>query len=102
MIDSINSDITGEGERFRASIDDPIVVGGEVVIPRNADATVQVVKVAQSGTLNHWAHDALRTVSFGGGWDRVATHMMVLTSMGVLFVSAGLLLLHRRHMRGHA
>ncbi len=51
LIDSIDSDITGEGERFRASIDDPIVVNNQVVIPRNADATVQVVRVQQSGRI---------------------------------------------------
>ena len=51
LIDSIDSDITGEGERFRASIDDPIVVDNQVVIPRNADATVQVVRVSQAGAV---------------------------------------------------
>ncbi len=51
-IDSIDSDITDEGERFRASIDDPIVVDGRVVIPRGADATLQVVRVEQSGKLS--------------------------------------------------
>ncbi len=52
MIDSIDSDITGEGERFRASIDDPLVVDNQVVIPRNADATVRVVRVEQSGRIS--------------------------------------------------
>ena len=48
-IDSIDTDITGAGERFRASIDDPVVVEGQVVIPRGADATIQVMRVEQSG-----------------------------------------------------
>ena len=52
LIDSIDADITGEGERFRASIDDPLVVDNQVVIPRNADATVQVVRVEQSGRIS--------------------------------------------------
>ena len=52
MIDAIDSDVTGEGERFRASIDDPIVVDNQVVIPRNSDATVQVVRVEQSGRIS--------------------------------------------------
>lgn len=51
MIDSIDSDITGAGERFRASIDDPVVVNDQVVIPRGADATVQIVRVEQSGAI---------------------------------------------------
>ncbi len=52
MIDSIDTDVTGAGERFRASIDDPVVVDGNVVIPRNADATVQVMRVEQSGKIS--------------------------------------------------
>jgi hypothetical protein len=52
MIDSIDTDVTGAGERFRASIDDPVVVDGKVVIPRNADATVQVMRVGQSGRIS--------------------------------------------------
>ncbi|MDA1314166.1 MAG: hypothetical protein O2968_12575 [Acidobacteria bacterium] len=51
MIDSIDADVTGAGERFRASIDDPISVDGRIVIPRGADATVQVMRVEQSGTV---------------------------------------------------
>ncbi|MGH9868836.1 MAG: ABC transporter permease [Candidatus Polarisedimenticolia bacterium] len=75
------------------------MVGGAFIPPQ---VMPPFLRSAQAGTLNHWAHDALRTVSFGGGWDKVATHMLVLTTMGLLFVGAGLLLLHRRHMRGHA
>jgi hypothetical protein len=52
MIDSIDTDVTGAGERFRASIDDPVVVDGKVVIPRNADATVQVMRVEQAGRIS--------------------------------------------------
>ncbi len=51
LIDSIDAYVTGAGERFRASIDDPISVDGRIVIPRNADATVQVTRVEQGGTL---------------------------------------------------
>lgn len=84
MIDSINSDITGEGERFRASIDDPIVVGGQVVIPRNADATVQVVKVAQSGTLKGSDEVALKLfdVTVDGKAYELATNYAVVKSSG--------------------
>jgi len=51
MIDSIDADITGVGERFRASIDDPISADGRIVIPRGADATVQIMRVEQSGAV---------------------------------------------------
>lgn len=51
LIDNIDSTKTGPGERFRASIDDPVVVGDRVVIPRGADCTVQVVQVQENKQL---------------------------------------------------
>ncbi len=51
MIDSVDSDVTHAGERFRASLDDPLQVGDRTVAPRGADVTVQVVRVQQSGKL---------------------------------------------------
>ncbi len=51
LIDSIDSEVAGAGERFRASLDTPLQVGTQVVAPRGADATVQVVRVEQSGRL---------------------------------------------------
>lgn len=51
MIDAIDSDVTGAGERFRASLDNPLQVGDQVIAPRGADVSVQVVRVEQSGKL---------------------------------------------------
>lgn len=51
LIDSINSTQTAPGERFRASIDDPIVVGDRVIIARGSACTVQVVQVEQNKQL---------------------------------------------------
>ncbi len=52
MIDSIDSDVTGVGERFRASLEEAIVVDGKEVAPRGADAMVQVAKVEQAGKVS--------------------------------------------------
>lgn len=49
MIDSIDSDVTGVGERFRASLEEAIVVDGRELAPRGADAIVEVAKVEQAG-----------------------------------------------------
>ncbi len=49
MIDSIDSDVTQSGEKFLASLDDPLVVNERIVVERGADVTVQVVRVEQSG-----------------------------------------------------
>jgi len=51
LIDGIDSTKTALSERFRASVDDPVIVGDRVLIPRDADATVQVVKADKSSEL---------------------------------------------------
>lgn len=75
MIDSIDADITGAGERFRASIDDPIVVDGKVAVPRGADATVQVMRVDQGGRISGSDEVALKLydITVGGKPYEVAT-----------------------------
>ncbi len=50
-IDSINSDSTSLGATYRASIDEPVMVNGQTVIPRGADATLKVVADQQSGKI---------------------------------------------------
>jgi hypothetical protein len=75
MIDSIDTDVTGAGERFRASIDDPVVVDGKVVVPRGADATVQVMRVEQSGRISGSDEVALKLydITVNGSPYEVAT-----------------------------
>lgn len=51
MIDSIDSDINGVGERFRASLEEPIMVDGREIAPKGADAIVTVAKVDQAGKI---------------------------------------------------
>jgi len=57
MIDSIDSKTTGPGERFRASIDDPVVVDNEVLIPRGADASVQIMAAEEGKELSLKLYD---------------------------------------------
>jgi hypothetical protein len=52
MIDAIDSNETDVGRRYRASLDEPVVVDGRTVAPRGSDATVEVVRVDQSGTVS--------------------------------------------------
>jgi hypothetical protein len=51
MIDSIDSESGHAGETFRASVDAPIVVGGETVIPEGAEAWVKLTSVQSAGNL---------------------------------------------------
>lgn len=50
-IDFIDVDSTQAGARFRGAIDDPIMSGGEVVVPRGADVTLVAAKVQQGGKM---------------------------------------------------
>jgi hypothetical protein len=70
-IDNIDSTQTSAGQRVRASIDDPVVVGNQVIIPRGADCTVQVVEVEQNKQLALKLYDV--TVS-GKPYDVAANY----------------------------
>lgn len=51
MIDSVDSQTNRLGDNFRASIEDPVVINGQTIIPRGADATVRLVDDKQSGKI---------------------------------------------------
>jgi hypothetical protein len=49
MIDNVDSERDSLGQTYRASIDEPIVVNGQTVIPRGADVMVKLIADTQSG-----------------------------------------------------
>jgi hypothetical protein len=49
LIDSIDSAKAKEGDTFAASLDQPIAVDGQVVVPAGTDMTVKLVQAQQSG-----------------------------------------------------
>lgn len=51
MIDSVDSKVSRVGQRFAASLDEPVVVNGETVIPRGADVVVKLTDARESGKL---------------------------------------------------
>ena len=51
MVDSVNSETSRLGETFRASLDEPVYVGGQEVIPRGADVLTKLVEDQQSGRI---------------------------------------------------
>src|SRR5258708_3907615 len=63
LIDSIDSDRNREGEEFRASLEDPITIGNEVVAPRGADAKLRLVGERESGKLTGKAELTVQLVS---------------------------------------
>jgi hypothetical protein len=51
MIDAVNSEQSRLGETFRASVDEPVIVDGQTVIPRGADAVTKLVEDQESGKI---------------------------------------------------
>jgi hypothetical protein len=49
MIDAVDSSVNQIGETFRASLDEPIVVNGQTIVPRGGDVTAKLTEVAQAG-----------------------------------------------------
>ena len=49
MIDDVDSERDRLGQSFRASVDEPVTVNGQVVIPRGADVIAKLVDDKQSG-----------------------------------------------------
>jgi hypothetical protein len=51
MIDSVDSATNHAGEIFRASLDAPIVVDNEVIVPSGADAYVKLIEAKSAGRM---------------------------------------------------
>jgi hypothetical protein len=63
LIDSVDSDKNREGDEFRASLEDPITLGNEVVVPKGADAKVRLVSEEESGKLRGRAALTVQLIS---------------------------------------
>ena len=51
MIDPVDSETDRLGQTYRASIDEPVVVDGQTVVPRGADVIAKLVDDKQSGKI---------------------------------------------------
>ncbi|MDQ6706370.1 MAG: TrbI/VirB10 family protein [Acidobacteriota bacterium] len=70
MIDSVDSDTARLGESFRASVDEPVVVNGNTLIPRGADVVAKIVDDRRSGKIQGRTSLSLALVSVRAG-DRM-------------------------------
>jgi hypothetical protein len=75
LTQAIDVDASKAGQTFKAIVDDPVMIGGSVVIPRGASATVQAVQVQQSGKMKGSDKISLKlnSIGFGGMVYEVAT-----------------------------
>jgi hypothetical protein len=67
LVDTIDVDASQAGMMFKAVVDDPVMIGGDIVIPRGASATLQAVQVQQSGTMKGSDKISLKLHSFRFG-----------------------------------
>jgi hypothetical protein len=51
LIDPVDSETDKLGQTYRATLDEPIVVSGETLVPRGADVTAKLVDDKQSGKI---------------------------------------------------
>jgi hypothetical protein len=84
LTEGIDVDLAQAGMTVKGRVDDPVAVGSTIVIPREAGAVVQAVKVAQSGKFKGSDQISLKlnTVSFGGRVYQVASEYAVVASKG--------------------
>jgi hypothetical protein len=68
LVQGIDVDASEAGQTFKATVDDPVMMGGSIVIPRGATAVVQAAKVEQSGKMKGSDKVTLKlnSISFGG------------------------------------
>lgn len=68
LTQEVDVDSTKLGATFKGLLDDPVMLGGKVVIPRNVAVTLQVAKVEQAGKMKGSDAVSLKanSMSFGG------------------------------------
>jgi hypothetical protein len=68
LTQGIDVDASEAGQTFKAVVDDPVMLGGSIVIPRGASAVLQAAKVEQSGKMKGSDKISLKlnAIGFGG------------------------------------
>jgi len=74
LIDAVDSDRNKEGDEFRASLEDPITIGNDVVATRGADAKVKLVADNESGKLTGKTQLIVQLVSITANGKTVQVH----------------------------
>lgn len=74
-IDPIDADVSQTGAKFRGTLDDPVMMNGNVVLPRGADVVMVATKVKEGGNIKGKAEVALKVnaISVRGRMAQVVT-----------------------------
>lgn len=79
MIDAVDSKTVQPGQTFHASVDDPVMVGDQMLIPRGADAVTKLVEIREPGKLAGGGQLTLSLVSIDLDGDAVEVNCQSLT-----------------------
>jgi hypothetical protein len=75
LTQAIDVDTSQAGAMFKSVLDDPVMIGGNVVVPRGAAVTLQAASVAQAGKFK--GADAItlkaNSIAFGGNSYEIVT-----------------------------
>src|SRR5690242_4142424 len=68
LTQAINVDATQPGQMFKGLVDDPVMIGGSIVVPRGASAVLQLAHAEQSGKMKGSDKVTLKlnAIGFGG------------------------------------
>jgi hypothetical protein len=84
LTEGIDVDVAQAGMKVRAIVDDPVMFDGRIIIPREARAVLQAVRVTQSGEFK--GKDAIslkmNSISFGGRSYQVVTEYATVEGKG--------------------
>src|SRR6185436_9157805 len=75
LTDNIDVDSAAAGQTFKAVLDDPVMVGGQIVVPRGSPVLLQVAKVENAGQMKGSDKISLKAnnISFGGRKYEIVT-----------------------------
>jgi hypothetical protein len=84
LTQAIDADTSQTGQLFKSVVDDPVMIGGNIVIPRGAIAMLQAAKVEQSGKMKGSDKISLKinAIKFGGMVYEVASSYAEAESKG--------------------
>ena len=84
LTQAIDADVSQTGQLFKSVVDDPVMIGGSIVIPRGAVAMLQAAKVEQSGKMKGSDKVSLKinAIKFGGMVYEVTTGYVESKSKG--------------------
>ena len=78
LTEAIEVDAAKTGQTFKALLDDPVMIGGKVVLPRGAPVVLQAAKVEQAGKMKGSDNIVLKANAFtlgGRKYDIVTTQV---------------------------